>query len=136
MRFPARTRLKKSAEFERVRHAGRKVEYGPFAMQIASDAVPAQQKPVRRLGVVASKRVGGAVQRNRAKRLLRAVFRSNQDMLPAHCDVVLLARPSLPTLTIREVEPVYQQALAKFAKYRATQASREAAPVVVTTVSN
>lgn len=47
-----------------------------------------------RLGVVASKRVGNAVERARAKRRLREVFRLNRHLLPPdfRADVVLVAR--------------------------------------------
>lgn len=50
---------------------------------------------VRRLGVIATKRLGNAVTRNRAKRVLRETFRLNQDCLPASCDIVLVARRSV-----------------------------------------
>jgi ribonuclease P protein component len=48
-----------------------------------------------RLGVVASKKVGGAVERNRAKRLLREAFRRQSVGLPSGLDVVLVAHPGL-----------------------------------------
>lgn len=48
-----------------------------------------------RLGVVASKKVGGAVARARAKRLLREVFRQNRHLCVGSRDVVLVARRGL-----------------------------------------
>ena len=48
-----------------------------------------------RLGVVASKRVGKAHERNRAKRKLREVFRLNRHRLTTQMDVVLIARRSI-----------------------------------------
>lgn len=48
-----------------------------------------------RLGVVAGKKVGGAVQRNRARRLLREVYRRNRYRLSGCADVVLVARSDL-----------------------------------------
>jgi len=45
-----------------------------------------------RLGVVTSRKVGGAVQRVRARRLLREVFRINRHLLHGPYDVVLVAR--------------------------------------------
>jgi ribonuclease P protein component len=48
-----------------------------------------------KLGVVASRKVGGAVRRNRAKRRLREAFRLNRYRFAGHVDVVLVARRSI-----------------------------------------
>ena len=47
-----------------------------------------------RLGIVASKKIGGAVERNRAKRRVRDLFRRQSDGGPA-LDVVVIPRPDL-----------------------------------------
>lgn len=46
-----------------------------------------------RLGVSVSKRVGGAVERNRLKRVLREAFATVESEVPAGADVVVIARP-------------------------------------------
>lgn len=48
-----------------------------------------------RLGVVAGRKVGGAVQRSRARRRLREVFRRNRNVLVGDGDVVLVARSAV-----------------------------------------
>lgn len=45
-----------------------------------------------RLGVAASRRLGGAVRRNRAKRLVREAFRLNRCLLPSGCDIIVVPR--------------------------------------------
>jgi ribonuclease P protein component len=49
-------------------------------------------EPIR-LGVVTSRRVGGAVQRNRTRRRLREIFRARRDELTAATWLVVVAKP-------------------------------------------
>lgn len=48
-----------------------------------------------RLGVVTGRKVGGAVQRNRARRRLRECFRRQRHLFQGRYDVVLVARAAL-----------------------------------------
>lgn len=57
-----------------------------------------------RVGVVASKRVGKAVERNRAKRLLREVFRLNRHDFQKNVDVVLVARRAILKAKWEDIE--------------------------------
>lgn len=70
-------RLKRRADFLRVAHTRKKWATKGLILQIAPTRLPADSSSTDhhggRVGFTASKRVGGAVQRNRAKRRLRAV---------------------------------------------------------------
>lgn len=85
--FPRTHRLLRRSEFVRVQQQGRRVHTGHFVMLVMRGLTP-----VTRLGVTVGRRVGGAVQRNRVKRVVREVFRRNRQLFPRDCDVVLVAR--------------------------------------------
>lgn len=68
----------------------------------------------RRLGVVASRKVGNSVARSRAKRFLRELFRLNRYRVLGDEDVILVARKSIlsanPEERLRDFEHVFSRA--------------------------
>jgi len=67
-----------------------------------------------RFGVVASRRVGGAVRRNRAKRLLREVFRRNKPKASVSGDLVLVARAPIVRARYGDVEADFAKSIGRF----------------------
>ena len=55
---------------------------------------PGNNKPIRRFGITVSKKVGGAVKRNRVKRLVKEFFRLHKDQLPESSDILFIAKSS------------------------------------------
>jgi ribonuclease P protein component len=105
-----RGRLSRSAEFERVYRQGRSHGNRHFVLH-AFPREAAGDEP--RLGVSVSRKVGGAVDRNRVKRLLREAFRREAPRLPAGLDVVIVARPDVLELVEREGLAGVQAAIAE-----------------------
>ncbi len=66
-----------------------------------------------RLGVITGGKIGGAVERNRARRLLRESFRLHQRELACPVDLVLVARPSIVGKGLAEVEKDFLTTLRK-----------------------
>jgi ribonuclease P protein component len=95
-----RSRITRGGEFVSLKQEGRRLAVGCLLANWR--VVP--ERSVRRLGVITSSRVGGAVVRNRARRLLREVFRLHQHQLPAGLDLVLVARPSAAGKSFQQVE--------------------------------
>ena len=66
---------------------------------------------VSRLGLSVGRRVGGAVRRNRIKRVLREAFRLNKARLGVACDVVLVPRRDWRDVCLGKIEHDFQQLL-------------------------
>jgi len=85
-----RHRLASSSDFARVRRSGKSYAH-PLVVLVASPS----ELPCVRIGFSAGKAVGGAVERNRAKRRLREALRIVLPTLRPGWDLVLIARPAL-----------------------------------------
>ena len=82
-----------------------------YAFPRAEESTRATTGP--RLGLSVSRRVGGAVDRNRVKRVLREAFWAEAERLPAGSDYVVVARPDARDLAEREGTGGMRAALAE-----------------------
>lgn len=64
-----------------------------------------------RLGVVASRKVGNAIERNRVKRRLRDFYRRNKGLLKEAMDVVIIARPGSADLSGSDLRAIVLETL-------------------------
>jgi ribonuclease P protein component len=119
-----KSRLKLGRDFVRLRQSGQRAVNGCLIanwLRLSGD-VPS------RLGVVVSKKVGGAVVRNRAKRLLRESFRLHQHELAQAVDLVLVARSSIAGRHFAEVEKDFLATLRRAGLLNAERGTGKAEP--------
>ena len=93
-RFRKCQHLRRPAEFQAVYDRRRSVSDALLIIYARENALPHN-----RLGLSVSRRFGGAVQRNRLRRLYREAFRLTRSELATGLDLVLIPRsPTAPTL--------------------------------------
>ncbi len=97
-RFTKAERVRQRRDYLRAQAQGKRLYTRHFGVTLAP---PATEGP--RLGLVVTKRLGKAVQRNRVKRLLREFFRRHRTQLPA-VDLVIMAKKGAAALGYHQVE--------------------------------
>jgi ribonuclease P protein component len=97
--FPKSERLLRHADFVNVNRSGKRFHTRHFITVIGKNALG-----ITRLGITASKKVGNAVKRNRAKRLVREFYRLNKACLPKGYDIVVIAKKGAGYLNFRKAE--------------------------------
>jgi ribonuclease P protein component len=105
--LPSGSRVRRHAEVRRAFDHGRSAAAGPVVAYAfdRDDGAPA------RYALVVGKRWGGAVQRNRIRRLLRESFRLTRPDLPPGFDVILLPRDAFTGARLDDVRPHVRKAV-------------------------
>lgn len=107
----ARQRIRKKKDFLVLYKKGHRYKSRYFNLIYSVNALP-----YSRVGVVASRKVGGAVVRNKAKRWMRELFRRNRDLLESPVDLLIVAMPDMAQATWAEVREQYLQGVREVGK--------------------
>jgi len=121
VRFPPSSRIRKRLEFETAQNGGRRATTAHFVFLLYARN---ETDAPARLGIVASRKIGNAVVRNRAKRLVREAFRSSLDLFSPGTDVVVIVRRPLEESKLSEVVSEWRRASAVLGK-RSAEARAE-----------
>lgn len=109
LKFGRTMRIKQGRDFSRVRQEGERLVCGCLIAnwrRLPPDTIS-------RLGVVTSGKIGNAIVRNRARRLLREAFRVHQHDLTQSVDLVLIARASIVDKAFADVKKDFLTTLRK-----------------------
>ncbi len=119
MRFRPEQHLRRQNDIRVVREDGRREDCRAYTLWWRRRPAGAITPEQPRVGVVASTAaVGGAVQRARAKRRMREVFRANQQLVPPDCDLLMIARNSVISWEFPQLERVFVDACRRIASFK------------------
>ena len=105
-RFPKASRIRRRTDFLRLQRVGRRQAKGRFVV-----ITEVKRNGLSRLGITTSRKVGGAVVRNRIKRRVREFFRTHRQLIRPAQDILVIARPSAAGLSYAEIAWELGQAL-------------------------
>ena len=113
--FSYNERLHKNSDFKKVFEQGVRLSVG-FANIFIFDRKDG--KPIKRLGLVTSKKVGIAVERNKAKRRIREIFRTNKHNLADGLDIIFVLKSNIRFQKYSIIEQKVLNALKSAGFYR------------------
>ena len=113
--FRRAERVRRRVDYQRIYDRGAKV-HGPYFTLFALS----NDSPIGRLGIAATRKLGGAVIRNRAKRLIREVFRRNK--VAQGFDVVVIPKRELLETSLTTLEADYRNTLERTLRRRRSTA--------------
>jgi ribonuclease P protein component len=122
--LPGSRRVKKRPDFLRIQATRERVTTPHFVFLLA----PSKGPGPARLGIVVTRKLGNAVQRNRVKRLVRECFRLSPGLLPDGVDCVVIARDGAHDLWLADVQREWTSARSSIQKRATTARSRGPAP--------
>lgn len=71
------------------------------------------RSPYNKIGITTSKKIGNAVERNRAKRIIRAAYRKSEALFPIGFDIVFVARPDIVSAKSTDIEKFIKKRVLK-----------------------
>jgi len=99
--LPPDHRVRKRRDFERAYEEGKKVVMPEFALFARVNGLPHS-----RLGITTSRKLGNAIRRNRARRLVREAYRTHRELLPKGFDLVFVVRAPLLRRSAADLGPL------------------------------
>lgn len=114
LRYGRDRRIRKRRDFLRVQAEGKRATSQHFVLLVAARRpdrdCPRPRAASSRLGIVVTRKIGNAVQRNRIKRVCREVFRQWPSFVPEGVDLVVIARGAAHELGMRDVKREWERA--------------------------
>ena len=108
LKFSTENRIRKKEEFETIYTKGKRINCKYFFCFILDNNL---KHP--RLGLTVSKVIGNSVTRNRAKRLLREMFRLNKHLFKKPVDIIINAKKNIVKANLKELVTTYLKTLKK-----------------------
>jgi ribonuclease P protein component len=108
--FPRKVRIVRSSDYRDIYKTGRKVNSKRFVLFVRVNNVGHS-----RMGLTVSRKVGGAVVRNRVKRLFREIFRRTLEQIPDQFDIVVNAKSGCAGVGYDELRGEFMEATRKLA---------------------
>jgi ribonuclease P protein component len=122
---PAWTRLRRRADFQRAAR-GRRANGVTFALQARARAEAEVGEASPRVGFTVTRKIGGAVERNRIRRRLKAALAAASAIAPdAHSDYVLVARRPALTRRFAALVADVERAFAQIGRARPAATERD-----------